>query len=239
MDNIVLRTGNLLLDGLDASHPLHRDGGLERVELTQGSFLERADQPVEDVYFPVSGLVSVVATGPEGHSVEAGLVGCEGLTGHMLLLGGTQSVHDMVVQIPGESWRLKASALQAALRRDEVLRDRLLRYMQSVMIQLSHSALAYGRAVIEIRLARWLLMCRDRVGQDDLALTHEFLALMLGVRRSGVTVALHKLEGLQMVRSMRGRVVIRDRAGLEEMARGFYGAPEAHYERLLGVPLRC
>ncbi|MBB3710769.1 CRP-like cAMP-binding protein [Limimaricola variabilis] len=197
------------------------------------------EHPIDEIVFPVSGILSVVARGPGGHAVEAGLVGCDGMSGHMLLLGGTESVHDAMMQIGGHGWRLPAEALRMALKSDEELRDRLLRYVQTVLVQLSHSALAYGKAVIDVRLARWLLMCQDRLGRDQLDLTHEFLALMLGVRRSGVTVALHRLEGDGLVRSRRGSVVIRDRAGLEELAADFYGVPEAHYQRLLGVPLRC
>lgn len=238
IDRVILGQGNLLLEKFDASHPLRQSGALEFVDLPQGTYVERMGEPIEHVIFPSAGILSVVARGPGGQSVEAGLVGCEGMSGHMLVLGGDESVHDMMMQIGGRGWRVAAAPFREALR-EAPLRDRSLRYMQSMLIQLTHSALAYGKAVIEVRLARWLLMCQDRTGQDTLDLTHEFLALMLGVRRSGVTVALHKLEGDHLIWSQRGRVVIRDRAGLVALAEGFYGAPEAHYERLLGVPLRC
>ncbi|WP_341213688.1 helix-turn-helix domain-containing protein [uncultured Limimaricola sp.] len=114
------------------------------------------------------------------------------------------------------------------------MRDMLLQYVQSMMVQLSQSALAYGTATIEVRLARWLLMCHDRIGCDTLELTHEYLAMMMGVRRSGVSLALGKLEAVGLVRAMRGCVVIRNRAGLGRVAQDFYGVPEKHYRRLLG-----
>lgn len=227
------------MDGIAASHEIRRGGLLERVELPQGMAIECGDAPIDHVYFPVSGILSVVARGPGGHAVEAGLIGCDGMSGYTLLLGGDRSVNDAMMQIGGHGWRLPAEVLRVALTADAALRDRLLRYVQTVLVQLSHSALAYGKAVIDVRLARWLLMCQDRLSSDRLDLTHEFLAMMLGVRRSGVTVALHRLEGEGLLRSSRGCVTIRDRAGLEALAVDFYGVPEAHYKRLLGVELRC
>jgi hypothetical protein len=113
------------------------------------------------------------------------------------------------------------------------LRNVLLRYSQAFMIQTAHTALANGRAKLEERLARWLLMAHDRVNGDEVPLVHEFLALMLGVRRAGVTVALHMLEGQALIRASRGKIVVLDRQGLEEAANGLYGVPEREYERLM------
>jgi CRP-like cAMP-binding protein len=104
------------------------------------------------------------------------------------------------------------------------------------MIQTSHSALANGRYTIQERLARWLLMCLDRMDGDDLPLTHEFLSLMLGVRRSGVTEALHVLEGVNIVKAGRGTIRVLNRERLEEIAGGCYGLPEAEYNKLIGKP---
>ena len=108
------------------------------------------------------------------------------------------------------------------------------------MIQTAHTVLAQGRAKLEERLARWLLMSHDRAEGDELPLTHEFLALMLGVRRAGVTMATHLLEGRGVIRATRGQLMVVDRKGLEEIAGGTYGVPEAEYRRLIGPfdPLR-
>jgi CRP-like cAMP-binding protein len=106
------------------------------------------------------------------------------------------------------------------------------------MIQTSHTALSNGLARLEERLARWLLMCHDRVDGDELRLTHDFVATMLGVRRAGVTVALNRLEGLALVENDRGSITVIDRGGLEKAAGRTYGAPEAEYARLVGVSLR-
>jgi CRP-like cAMP-binding protein len=118
------------------------------------------------------------------------------------------------------------------------LKALLLRWVQVLMIQTAQSALANGRYTIQERLARWLLMCHDRLDGDDLPLTHEFLSLMLGVRRSGVTEALHVLEGVKIVRTSRGRIHILDREKLEEIAGDCYGLSEAEYAKLIGLPLK-
>ena len=118
------------------------------------------------------------------------------------------------------------------------LRLFFLHYVQALLIQTSHTALANAQAQIEERLCRWLLMCHDRVDGDDLPLTHEFLATMLGVRRAGVTTAVHALEGRGLIRAERSSIQVLDREGMEVRADGTYGIPEADYERLVGVSLR-
>ena len=124
--------------------------------------------------------------------------------------------------------------LRQAMQTSPTLQPFLLRYAQAFMIQTAHTALANGRAKIHERLARWLLMAHDRIDGDQLALVHEFLALMLGVRREGVTIALQELEGEGLIRTTRGNITIVDRKGLEKTADGSYGVPEAEFDRLIG-----
>ncbi|WP_253333486.1 Crp/Fnr family transcriptional regulator [Limimaricola litoreus] len=202
------------------------------VELPVKMTLERRNMPLEHVYFPTSGIVSIVSSEKGGLNIEAALVGREGMTGLPLVLGDDRSAAEVIMQVPGAGWRLEARAL-GQLMEDRNCRDRLSRYVHAVMIQIQGTALAYGRGTLTSCLARWLLMCHDRVQGDELPLTHEFMALMLGVRRSGVTVALHDLEGRGLIRSLRGRVLIRDREGLMAVTGGLYGGPEAHYRRLM------
>jgi CRP-like cAMP-binding protein len=109
-----------------------------------------------------------------------------------------------------------------------------LRYVEAFQVQVAHTALSHGSYTIEERLARWLLMCHDRLDGDDLPLVHEFLALMLGVRRSGVTLALQILEGAGVIHAKRGLITVHDRAKLQEIAGGSYGVPEVEYRRLIG-----
>ena len=208
---------------------------LERVELASHDLLEHANQPIEHAFFPESGLASVVAIGNGDRRVEVGMIGSEGVTALMVVLGDDRSPHETMVQVPGAAMRLSAPDLRGAMEASPTLRNLLLRYSQAFLIQTSHTALANGRATLEERLARWLLMSHDRIEGDELPLIHEFLALMLGVRRAGVTVALHILEGQALIRSSRGKIIVLDRKGLEEAASGLYGVPEREYERLMAA----
>jgi CRP-like cAMP-binding protein len=159
------------------------------------------------------------------------MVGFEGVVGVEALLGGELAAHEALVQSSGAALRLAPAVLKEAMHHHS-LRDAFLRFVHVFMIQSSHAAIAAGRARIDERLARGLLMWQDRIRQSEWHVTHEFLALLMGVRRQGVTVALHDLEGKKLIRSVRNRVQLLDRAGLESTANGFYGAPEDEYRRL-------
>ncbi len=136
--------------------------------------------------------------------------------------------------IAGPALRIEPQNLRQALQRSPSLHSLLLRYVQAFTIQTAHTALSNGSHKIEERLARWLLMCHDRLDEDDLPLTHEFIALMLGVRRAGVTEALNILEGRGIIRAGRGNIVVLQRTKLEKAAGDSYGVPEAEYRRLIG-----
>jgi CRP-like cAMP-binding protein len=207
---------------------------LETVELPLRKQIEAANQPIRHVYFPQSGIVSVVAKNGAGREIEAGMIGREGMTGMAVLLGNHQFPNESYAQGAGSGFRIGVEDLHSAMIASETLRNLFFRFTQIFMIQVAQTAIANGRGKLEERLARWLLMADDRLGPEDLSLTHEFLALMLGVRRPGVTDALHELEGKGLVRSVRMNIRIIDRAGLEELAAGNYGAPEAEYKRLIG-----
>ena len=207
---------------------------LQAVELKHRQPIEAANRPVEHVYFPTRGIVSIVAKSPGGHQIEAGVVGREGMTGHPIVMSNHRSPNDAFVQVAGEAQRMSADDLRESLRESEALRRLAQRFVQVFMAQVAQTALANGRAKIEERLARWLLMAQDRLDGGSVQLTHEFIALMLGVRRPGVTDAINDLEGKGLIRSARGVVKIMDRQGLEAAAGGIYGVPEAEYKRLIG-----
>jgi CRP-like cAMP-binding protein len=139
------------------------------------------------------------------------------------------------MQIGGAGWRIEAGHLRAALQKSPSLTRLLLRYVQAHTVQVSETAMANGLLSMEQRLARWLLMCRLRTGVDDLPLTHEFLSIMLGVQRTGVTIALQSLERGAMIVTRRGHVSVRDHLKLEAVAGDAYGVPEAEYRRLCGA----
>lgn len=206
---------------------------LEQQEFPERREFEKPNKAVKAVYFIDTGITSVVARA-NGEVVEVGLIGREGMTGHVVVMGSDRSPNETYVQVSGDGWFLPADALRDAMEESVTLRPLLMRYVQTFTIQATYTALANARGKLEERLARWLLMAHDRVDGDELPLKHDFLALMLGVRRAGVTVALHELAASSLIQTSRGSIVILDRDGLEEVANGLYGTPEREYKRLMG-----
>lgn len=206
---------------------------LERVTLDLRYQLEGANEPIEHCHFLEAGMASIVARLGDDRDIEIGVAGREGMIGTAVLLGAEMTPNITFMQVEGWGWRVPAHVLRRMFEQSESLRRLLLRYVQTVMFQTATTALANGRAKLEERLARWLLMTHDRVDGADVRLTHEFLAVMLGVRRPGVTEAMHLLEGRGLIRANRGHVVIINREGLEAQANGSYGAAESEYRRLI------
>ena len=206
---------------------------LEPIPLRLRDVLIEANQPIGHVYFPQSGMGSVIHDTAEGR-VEVGVIGREGLCGLPVLLGADQAPHEHMVQGEGEALRISSEALRSAMGQSPSLQALLLLYGQTFLVQVAQTAFVNATHGIEVRLARWLLMTQDRMESNELQLTHDFLSMMLGVRRAGVTVALHVLEGNGLIRATRGLVTVRDRERLIELADGTYGPPEAEYARLMG-----
>ena len=208
---------------------------LEAVTLKFRQRLELAHRKVNHVYFIGSGLGSVVAVGRSGRlQAEVGVIGREGASGLAVITGAERSPHDTFMQVEGGAQRIATEALCQLMRTRPSLTEHLLRYVHVFLVQAAHTALANAHGKIEERLARWLLMAHDRLAEDELHLTHEFLAIMLGVRRAGVTTALHELETRALISTARGIVTVLDREGLQKAANGLYGVPEAEYARLFG-----
>jgi CRP-like cAMP-binding protein len=151
-----------------------------------------------------------------------------------VILGNDRSPNSVFMQIGGGGFRIETDHLRAAMLESRSLHHALLAYVQAFAAQASHTALANGRATLDARLARWLLMAHDRTDGDRLALTHEIISIMLGVQRPGVTLALQKMEVDGHIETQRSVIAIRDRGGLKKVAKGFYGVPEAEQERLTG-----
>ena len=197
---------------------------LEPVDLPLRKVLAAKNKRVDNVYFIESGMASVVANG--GAAIEVGIVGREGMTGPSVIMGnGDRVPHETYMQIAGHGQRISAEQLRKAIAASVPLHHVLLGYVHSFMTQTTQTALANGRSKIEERLARWLLMANDRVDGNEVPLTHEFLAIMLGVRRSGVTVALQELERKGMITHRRSVITIIDREGLEHSSNGTYSVP--------------
>jgi CRP-like cAMP-binding protein len=211
--------GNDVLERLASADWRALEPHLEDVALTAGETLGAADGKVDWVYFPITGLVSVSARNARGKAVEVALVGREGLVGGTLMLGRAQSPGlESVVQVAGSAWRMPAGALVPLLERRPELRAELLAALHAFVGQMSDSVVSIGSSTIEQRLARRLMLASSRLGTPQLALTHETLARLLAVRRSGVTVALHMLEARKVIRSRRNLVEILDYDGLAQTA---------------------
>jgi CRP-like cAMP-binding protein len=225
---------NRLLRILSSTDRALLDPHLEPQTLEERHPFEKPNKPVKEAYFIESGIASVVARAANGEKVEVGLVGPEGMTGLVLLLGNDRTPNESYMQLAGHGLSIPAAKLRDAMNASATLHRRLLTFVQAFTIQASHTALANARGTLEERLARWLLMAHDRIERDELPLKHDFLAVMLGVRRPGVTVALKELADSGLIQTNRGSVIVSDREGLEEVANSLYGTPEAEYERLLG-----
>lgn len=203
------------------------------VSLPHKQTLSKPGTPIEHVYFVQQGMVSLVQPLENGAMIEVGMIGNEGFVGVPVLLGAESSPLEAMVQIPGSALRMQASAFREEVTRRSTLLALLLRYVQALHIQVSLSAACNGRHTLPERLARWLLTARDRTTSDELPLSHEFLSMMLGVRRAGVTVAVGTLKTAGLIRNSNGRVTIIDRQGLEAASCECYRTVRNEYERLL------
>ena len=225
---------NAILKRLPADD-LDRLGSLERVTLELRESLELANTPNEFVYFFEDGVASVVWENSTAGATEIGLIGVEGMTGLGILYGDAQGPFETFMQVEGAAMRCERRKLEELWSTSATLRTAVARYARAFSIQVAATAVINGRYKLEERLARWLLMVGDRAGAK-FSITHEFIAVMLAVRRPGVTLALQSLEGLHLIRASRGIVEIIDRAGLLAFADGAYGLPEREYARLWSMP---
>ena len=192
------------------------------------------NEPVKQLFFPETGYSSLVTQGSQGDKAEAAVIGREGLIGASpVLLGADRTPHHMFVQLPGEMLAIDTGALCAAVDQSPSLRKLLLRYTQVLFIEAVQTAFVNATYQIEVRLARWVLMCHDRADGDELTVTHDLVAVMLGVQRSSATLAVQALEGRRLIKAQRGRMTVLDRQALIKVANGGYGLPEAEYARLI------
>jgi CRP-like cAMP-binding protein len=205
---------------------------LEHVGLPVRMQLDRANRPITHAYFLEDGLASVVANGMHDRTIEVGMIGSEGVTGLAIALGAGQWPQETFMQTGGHGYRIAAGDLIEMMEQSSSLRRCMLSYAHIFTVQAAQTCLANGRSKLEERLARWLLMAHDRLETDELNLTHDFLADMLGVRRPGVSLALNLLEQRGVIYRQRGKIRIVDRTGLTKSSRGAYGVPEAEFQRL-------
>ena len=224
---------NRLLAGLPPEDLQQLIEDLQPVPLPKKQILYEVGAPLEHVYFIEEGIASVLTMMEDGASSEVGMIGPEGLIGVSALLGGKVSAQHVVVQLPGAAHHIPAKRCKAAFERNPTVRKVVLRFIEDLLNLSSQTAACNRLHSVEQRTARWLLMAADRTGSPVLPLTQEFLAAMLGVRRSGVSEAAGELQRSGVIRYRRGEISIVDRAGLEATACECYDLDRQRVERLL------
>ena len=206
----------------------------QRVHLELRQVLYWPDEPIAYVYFPVDAVGSLLTLLGAGETVEAGLVGHEGVVGVPVFLGTAATHGRAVCQVAGDAWRMPVAAFLEESRRDGPFRDQLFRYTQTLLQQISQSSGCNRGHPTDERCARWLLMIHDRVPGDTFPLTHEFLAVMLGIRRPSVTATMRRLQEAGLLTYHRGVLTVLDRPGLEAVSCECYTITRTETERLLG-----
>ena len=220
------RTSNRILSRLPRQDFALLEPHLQAVDLPVRKPLEARKKRIDQVYFIETGFASVVANGSSKPSIEVGIIGREGMTGLAVVLGNDRAQHETYIQVAGNGLRISAANLRRADEQSSNLHRAMLRYAHAFLLQTTTTALANGRSKIEERLARWLLMADDRIDGDELPLTHEFLGLMLGTHRPGVTIALQALQKAGLITTRRRNIIILDRKALERNSNGTYVPPD-------------
>ena len=208
--------------------------GAEALTLDRAHPLVNPHEPMRDIWFPVTALASLVIVLEDGSTVEAGAVGREGLVGVPILLGAETTPMQTLIQVPGEVIRVPAARVIEIHGRAGMMRQMFLRYVHFLFVMASQSAACNRRHQMDARMARWLLVSSDGIGSDRVAITHEFLAAMMGVRRPGVTETAQRLQGKGLIEYRRASVDIIDRKGLEAASCECYRVTRREYERLFG-----
>jgi CRP-like cAMP-binding protein len=206
---------------------------LEPVELAPGMALYESGRPQPFLYFPASGIVSLLYLLEDGSSTEIALTGREGVVGVSLVMGGGATPSRAVVQIAGHAWRMRAAPMKKSFDRGGALQPLLLRFTQALLTQMTQTGVCNRHHAVDQQVCRWLLLAIDRLDSSELAMTQERIAHLLGVRREGVTEAAGKLQAARLIEYSRGRIRVLERSGLEHRVCECYAVVRAEYERLL------
>jgi len=233
-----LRTGNLFLDTLPRGSAESIVPFLEKMDLGLGAKIASAGVPLEYIVFPIDCVVSAVARMRDGSDIEIVVVGREGFYGAQVVLGSNVSANEAMVQIPNALYRMRSADFRKCLDDDGTIRERALCYVGATLDAIGQFSACNRLHAINERCARWLLMAHDRVPGNEISLTHEYLATMLGVRRPGVSVAAAALESAGLIDYHRGRIFIKDRSGLEGASCECYTVANDAIQRLLGYDIR-
>jgi CRP-like cAMP-binding protein len=227
------QSANQLLASLPASEWQRMGPLLEAVELPLGQVLYESGSKMSHVYFPINAIVSLLYVMENGSSAEIAVVGKEGLVGIALFMGGETTPSRAVVQSAGQGYRLRAADIKQEFNRSGPALHLLLRYTQALITQMAQTAVCNRHHSLDQQLCRWLLLSLDRLNGNELVMTQELIANMLGVRREGVTEAALKLQKLGIIRYARGHITVIDRDALEARVCECYAVVKKEYDRLL------
>jgi CRP-like cAMP-binding protein len=227
-------TDNYLLGALPTEVYERLVPHLVRLSFALGDVMYESGEWLKYVYFPISGIVSLVYTMSNGASAEMAVVGYEGMVGFAVFMGGGSTPHRAVVQCVGDALRMPAAVLNNEFGRSDALQHILLRYTQALTTQISQTAVCNRHHSLEQQLCRWLLLCCDRLSSEELPMTQELIANMLGVRRESVGHTAKHLQSLELIRYLHGHITILDRSGIEGRVCECYGVVKEEYGRLLG-----
>jgi CRP-like cAMP-binding protein len=209
---------NRLLKRLGADDLAQLQPGLTKVAMTRNTVLHRAGAPIEQVYFPLSGMISVLAMMRTGEAIETAIIGREGVSGAAVGVNGARSAGQTVVQIAGSALQIQSSKFIALYRTSTSFRTLMSDYQTVLLLQAQQSAACHALHSVEARLCRWLLQSQDITGSDIVPLTQEFLSHMLGVQRTSVSLSAHALQKAGLIRYSRGVITVLNREGLKETA---------------------
>jgi len=227
---------NQLLSALPTEEYKRLLPNLELVSLNFKQIIYAPDEPLEYVYFPKSGIISLVNVTEDGRTVEAAMVGNEGMAGIPVFLGADKMPALAISQVVGDALRMKVDVFKREVTPSTSLYKLLLRYTQALLNQISQSVACNCLHPVEGRCCRWLLMCHDRVKSDQFMLTQELISQMLGVRRASVSEVAATLQKAGLIRYSRGKITICDRQGLESASCECYQVVKEEFDRLLGTP---
>jgi len=224
---------NRLIRSLPAEDFLRWQPHLESVDMPLGQVMYESGRQMSHVYFPTTSIVSLLYVMEDGSSAEIAVVGNEGLVGISLFMGGETTPSRAVVQSAGEGWRLRARIVKEEFERPGAVMHLMLRYTQALITQMAQTAVCNRHHSLDQQLCRWLLLSLDRLNGNELVMTQELIANMLGVRREGVTEAALKLQRRGLIRYSRGHITVLDRPGLEASTCECYAVVKKEYDRLL------
>lgn len=224
MQNSSVKSQNRLLNSLGESDLAQLQPYLKKVHMTRGDFLHPVGRPIAHVYFPESGMVSMLAVMKSGEQIETAIIGNEGVVGGWVAIDGANANTQSTVQIEGSAWQIPTPKFLEVYRVSDPFRSAMNSYQGIILFQAQQSAACHAIHSVEARFCRWVLQAGDLMGSDNIALTQEFLSHMLGVQRSSVSLSAHSLQKSGLIEYSRGKIKIINRIGLEECACECYSA---------------